>query len=140
MVERESALGSGSQMKERKRMHNFSAYEIEVITNNVKKNLDLIQSKLANAVTNKQKQMLWERNNPSSKCGQNSQVNSQGGKKQVEKSPQHCQERICRIQEGDQDNWRWLASKVSSIASKEIIEVLEDTPVFSCLTGFETGF
>ena len=60
MVERESALGSGSQMKERKRMHNFSAYEIEVITNNVKKNLDLIQSKLANAVTNKQKQMLWE--------------------------------------------------------------------------------
>lgn len=53
MVERESAFGSGSQMKERKRMHNFSAYEIEVITNNVKKNLDLIQSKLANAVTNK---------------------------------------------------------------------------------------
>ena len=53
MVERESALGSGSQMEERKRMHNFSAYEIEVITNNVKKNLDLIQSKLANAVTNK---------------------------------------------------------------------------------------
>ena len=52
MVERESAFGSGSQMKERK-MHNFSAYEIEVITNNVKKNLDLIQSKLANAVTNK---------------------------------------------------------------------------------------
>ena len=60
MVERESAFGSGSQMKERKRMHNFSAYEIEVITNNVKKNLHLIQSKLANAVTNKQKQMLWE--------------------------------------------------------------------------------
>ena len=60
MVERESALGSGSQMKERKRMHNFSVYEIEVITNNVKKNLDLIQSKLVNAVTNKQKQMLWE--------------------------------------------------------------------------------
>ena len=53
MVERESAFGSGSQTKERKRMHNFSAYEIEVITNNVKKNLDLIQSKLANAVTNK---------------------------------------------------------------------------------------
>ena len=55
MVERKSALGSGSgsQMKERKRMHNFSAYEIEVITNNVKKNLDLTQSKLVNAVTNK---------------------------------------------------------------------------------------
>ena len=38
----------------------LSVYEIEVITDNVKKNLDLIQSKLTNAVTNKKKQMLWE--------------------------------------------------------------------------------
>ena len=60
MAERESAHGSGNQTKDRKRKHNFSVYEIEVITDNVKKNLDLIQSKLTNAVTNKKKQMLWE--------------------------------------------------------------------------------
>ena len=60
MAERESAHGSGNQTKDRKRKQNFSVYEIEVITDNVKKNLDLIQSKLTNAVTNKKKQMLWE--------------------------------------------------------------------------------
>ena len=47
MAERESAHGSGSQTKDRKRKQNFSVYEIEVITDNVKKNLDLIQSVLA---------------------------------------------------------------------------------------------
>ena len=30
--------------------------------------------------------------------------------------------------------------KSPSVASKEIIEVLEDTLAFSCLIGFETGF
>ena len=30
--------------------------------------------------------------------------------------------------------------KSPSIASKEIIEVLEDMPAFRCLIGFETGF
>ena len=60
MAERDCAHGSGSQTKDRKRKQNFSVYETEVITDNVKKNLDLIQSKLTNAVTNKKKQMLWE--------------------------------------------------------------------------------
>ena len=60
MAERESAHGSGNQTKDRKRKQIFSVYEIEVITDNIKKNLDLIQSKLTNAVTNKKKQMLWE--------------------------------------------------------------------------------
>lgn len=60
MAESESAHGNGNQTKDRKRSQNFSVYEIEVIIDSVKKNLDLIQSKLMNAVTNKKKQMLWE--------------------------------------------------------------------------------
>ena len=60
IAERESAVGSGSQTKDRKRKQNFISLWDEVITDNVKKNLDLIQSKLTNAVTNKKKQMLWE--------------------------------------------------------------------------------
>lgn len=61
MAESESAHGNGNQTKDWKRKQNFSVYEIiEIITDNVKKNLDLIQSKLTNAVTNKKKQMLWE--------------------------------------------------------------------------------
>jgi len=49
-----------SEAKERKRKHNFSVYEIGVITENVKKHLETIQSKLTNNITNKKKQQVWE--------------------------------------------------------------------------------
>lgn len=44
-----------SEAKERKRKHNFSVYEIGVITENVKN-----QSKLTNNITNKKKHEIWE--------------------------------------------------------------------------------
>ena len=49
-----------SEAKERKRKPNFSVYEIGVITENVKKHLETIQSKLTNNITNKKKQENWE--------------------------------------------------------------------------------
>ena len=49
-----------SEAKERKRKPNFSVYEIGVITENVKKHLETIQSKLTNNITNKKKQQVWE--------------------------------------------------------------------------------
>ena len=49
-----------SDRKERKRKPNFSVYEIGVITENVKKHLETIQSKLTNNVSNKKKQEIWE--------------------------------------------------------------------------------
>ncbi|XP_022796230.1 uncharacterized protein LOC111334679 [Stylophora pistillata] len=38
----------------------FQFMRLKSLTDNVKINLDLIQSKLTNAVTNKKKQMLWD--------------------------------------------------------------------------------
>ena len=43
------------EVKERKRKPNFSPLEISVITESVKKNIDVIQSKLTNNITNKKK-------------------------------------------------------------------------------------
>ena len=54
-----------SDRKERKTKPNFSVYEIGVITENVKKHLETIQSKLTNNVTNKKKQEIWEEVNAS---------------------------------------------------------------------------
>ena len=45
---------------ERKRKPNFSVYEISVITESVPKNLEIIQSKLTNSVTNKKKKPMWK--------------------------------------------------------------------------------
>ena len=49
-----------SEAKEGKRKPNFSVYEIGVITENVKKHLETIQSKLTNNITNKKKQEVCE--------------------------------------------------------------------------------
>ena len=45
---------------ERKRKPNFSINEMSVITDSVRKNLQIIQSKLTNNVTNKKKNQIWE--------------------------------------------------------------------------------
>ena len=46
--------------KERKRKPNFSVSEISAITESVQENLDILQSKLTNAITNEKKNQLWE--------------------------------------------------------------------------------
>ena len=50
-----------SDRRERKRKSNFSVYEIGMTTENAKKHLEAIQSKLTNNVTNKKKQEIWEK-------------------------------------------------------------------------------
>ena len=139
MAERESAHGSGNQTKDRKRKHNFSVYEIEVITDNVKKNLDLIQSKLTNAVTNKKKQMLWEEITQA--------VNAVGTAKRTVTEVKDKWKNLHSIDKKEFAEFKretkitggGRAPKSPSVTSKEIIEVLEDTPAFSGLIGFETG-
>ena len=44
-----------SEVKERKRKPNFSPLEVSIITESVKKHIDVIQSKLTNNITNKKK-------------------------------------------------------------------------------------
>ena len=48
-----------SEAKERKRKHNFSVYEIGVITENVKNHHETIQSKLTNNIKKETKE-IWE--------------------------------------------------------------------------------
>ena len=45
---------------ERKRKNNFTVNEITVITGSVRKNLEIIQSKLTNSITNNRKTEAWE--------------------------------------------------------------------------------
>ena len=46
--------------KARKRKPCFSVSEISATTDSVQENLDILQSKLTNAITNKKKNQLWE--------------------------------------------------------------------------------
>ena len=104
-----------------------------------KKNLDLIQSKLTNAVTNKKKQMLWEEITQA--------VNAVGTAKRTVTEVKDKWKNLHSIAKKEFAEFKretkitggGRAPKSPSVASKEIIEVLEDTPAFSGLIGFETG-
>lgn len=138
MAESESAHGNGNQTKDRKRKQNFSLYEIEIITDNVKKNLDLIQSKFTNAVTNKKKQMLWEEITQA--------VNAVGTAKRTVTEVKDKWKNLHSIAKKEFAEFKreikvtggCRPPKSPSAASRELIEVLEDMPAFSGLIGFET--
>ncbi|CAH3173331.1 unnamed protein product [Porites lobata] len=127
-----------SEVKERKRKPNFSPLEVSIITESVKKHIDVIQSKLTNNITNKKKSQVWEEITK--------EVNAVG--------------RANRSVQEIKDKWKNLHStakkefsnykkeykktgggpppKPPSQSSEQIIEIFEDTPAFSGLGGFET--
>ncbi|PFX18926.1 Lactadherin [Stylophora pistillata] len=79
------------------------------------------------------------RNNPSGKCCRNSEANGYGGKRQVEKSPySNAKKEFAQFKREIKVTGGGRPPKSPSAASREIIEVLEDTPAFSDLIGFET--
>ncbi|CAH3044728.1 unnamed protein product, partial [Porites lobata] len=120
------------------RKPNFSPLEISVITESVKKQIGVIQSKLTNNITNKQKSQVWDEITK--------EVNAVG--------------RANRSIQEIKDKWKNLHStakkefsnhekeykktgggpppKPPSQSSEQIIEIFEDTPAFSGLGGFET--
>lgn len=120
---------------ERKRKPNFSVNEISVIKERVRKNLETIQSKLTNSITNKKKRQIWEEITKD--------VNAVGKENRTVKEVK--------------DKWKNLHStlkefssfkreikktgggpkpKPPSQSSKQIIEIFEDTPAFAGLRGF----
>ena len=139
MAESESAHGNGNQTKDRKRKQNFSVYKIEFITDNVKKNLDLIQSKLTNAVTNKKKQMLWEEITQAVNAVGTAKRTVTEVKDKWKNLPSIAKKEFAEFKREINVTGGVRPPKSPSAASREIIEVLEDTPAFSGLIGFETG-
>ena len=124
---------------ERKRKMNFSVSEINKITEKVEENLDVIQSKLTNSITNKKKQEIWAKIT--------AEVNSIGV---AERSVQDIKDKW--------KNMHSLAKKEFTIhknairvtgggpppkpptsSTDKIIKLFENTPTFTGLQGFETG-
>lgn len=82
------------EVKERKRKPNFSPLEISVITESVKKHIDVIQSKLTNNITNKKKKSSLGGDYQGGECCWPSESLRPRNKRQVEEPPLNSQKRI----------------------------------------------
>ena len=72
---------------ERKRQPKFSINEMSVIIESVRKNLDIIQSKLTNNVTNKKKKTNMGRDNERCERSGKSESHCSRGEGQMKESP-----------------------------------------------------
>ena len=128
-----------SEAKERKRKPNFSVYEIGVITENVKKHLETIQSKLTNNVTNKKKQEIWEEITRAVNAVGTANRSVSEVKDKWKNLHSTAKKEFSEFKRESKKTGGGPPPKPPSVSSKEIIEVFEDTPGFSGLKGFETG-
>ena len=125
--------------KARKRKPNFSVSEIAIITEYVGKNLHIIQSKLTNNITNKAKKEMWEEITR--------EVNAVG---QASRSVQEVKDKWKNLHSDAKKEFNTFRReskktgggpppKPPSQSSEKLIELLEGTPAFSGLEGFEAG-
>ena len=125
--------------KARKRKPNFSVSEIAIITEYVGKNLHIMQSKLTNNITNKAKKEMWEEITR--------EVNAVG---QASRSVQEVKDKWKNLHSDAKKEFNTFRReskktgggpppKPPSQSSEKLIELLEGTPAFSGLEGFEAG-
>ena len=125
---------------DRKRKMNFSVSEINKITEKVEQNIDIniIQSKLTNSITNKRKQGIW--------ASITAEVNANGV---AERSVQDIKDKWKNMSSLAKKEYSFNTKsskatgggpppKQPSAATERIIKLFENTPSFTGLKGFET--
>ena len=139
MKERKMAESEIEIKAERKRKPNFSMNEMSVITDSVRKNLDIIQSKLTNNITNKKKNQIWEEITKDVNAVGKANRTVQEVKDQWKNLHSTAKKEFSTFREESKKTGGGPPPKQPSQSSEQIIEIFEDTPAFSGLRGFETG-
>lgn len=119
----------------RKRKPNFSAQEIAIITQKFEENQVVLKSKFTNTNTNKMKQNVWEEMTVA--------VNAVGtAHRSVSEVKEKWTNRTAKneLSKGQRKTGGGPPPKLPSKGTDKILELLKDTPSFSGLQGFETGW
>ena len=125
--------------KARKRKPNFSVSEISAIQENVQKNINILQTKLTNAITNKTKNELWEDITKAVNAVGRANRSVQEVKDKWKNLHSVAKKEFATFKRETKKTGGGPAPKQPSQASEKIVEILEDTPRFSGLKGFETS-
>lgn len=118
-----------------RRKKNFSVNEITVVTESVRQNIEIIQSKLTNSITNKRKTKAWEEITRD--------VNTVGQEIHTIQEVKDKWKNLHSISKNEFSSFKRDSKKTGgglppSQSSEQIIEIFENTPAFSGLRGYET--
>lgn len=125
--------------RERKRKPNFSVDEISVITESVQRNLETIQSKFTNTVTNKRKNEIWKQITKDVNALGYANREVREVKDKWKNLHSTAKKEFSEFKRETKKTGGGPPPKKPSQSSEQIIEIFEHTPAFSGLRGFETG-
>ncbi|XP_028407876.1 nuclear apoptosis-inducing factor 1-like [Dendronephthya gigantea] len=128
----------GGRQKKRRKL-NFTVTEIDTLTSRVQENLGLIQSKLTNAVTNQKKNKIWENiTKEINAIGVANRTTSEI-KEKWKNLTSSAKKTFADVNRQMRKTGGGPPPKEPTAAQERIIKIFEDTPLFTGLSGFETG-
>ena len=130
---------ASSDILRKARKKNFSASEIVVLTNKVKENLSLIQSKFTNSVTNLKKkndrcEKIADAVNP---VGVAMRITTEVCRKWQNLHSQ-AKEEFSELAKEQKKTSGGPAPKLPSALTAKVIDIFKETPSFTGLEGFES--
>ena len=123
----------------RKRKANFSAHEIAIITQKFEENQSILKSKFTNTNTNKMKQSVWEEMTISVNAVGTAHRSVSEVKEKWTNLQRTAKNELSKFRKEQRKTGGGPAPKIPSESTERILELLQDTPSFSGLKGFETG-
>ena len=132
------ATVSGEKQRKKRKL-NFILTEIDLLTSKVQKNLDVLQSKLTNAITNQKKNKIWDNiNNEINAIGVANRTASEI-KEKCKNLTSSAKKTFAHVNRQMRKTGGGPPPKEPTAVQERIIKIFEDTPLFTGLDGFETA-
>ena len=132
------ATVSGEKQRKKRKL-NFILTEIDLLTSKVQENLDVLQSKLTNAITNQRKNKIWDNiNNEINAIGVANRTASEI-KEKCKNLTSFAKKTFANVNRQMRKTGGGPPPKEPTAVQERIIKIFEDTPLFTGLDGFETA-
>lgn len=118
---------------------NFSPAEISVLTEKFEENMDILQSKFTNSITNAKKNKIWEEISEAVNAVGVTARSTQEVRDKWKNLQSHAKREFSSFKSEQKKTGGGPAPPNPSEASLKIINMFSDTPSFTGLQGFETG-
>ena len=127
------------EKQRKKRKLNFTVSEINILTSKVEENLDVLQSKFTNSVTNQRKNKIWDDITREINAVGVANRTSHEVKEKWKNLTSSAKKKFSDMRRQQRQTGGGPPPKEPSMVQEKIMKLFEGTPLFTGLDGFETG-
>lgn len=123
----------------KKRKLNFTVSEMNILTDKIEDNLQVLQSKLTNSITNQRKNKIWDSITRDVNAIGVANRTMHEVKEKWKNLTSSAKKTFSDIRRQERQTGGGPPPKEASPVEEKIIKLFEETPLFTGLEGFETG-